>query len=294
MEPARLSPSVYPIADLDRNGFAQFRCLGPEAVAVLNGLCDSYLLPGEAAGFTSTSAILDLDESLVLNATIRKYLEPVMADLFPGLVLQGGTLAAKFPGRGYVEAHQDWTVVDESRFASYNLWIALTPTNPQNGTLGLIPGSHRWTNAVRGAGMENPWAVYTSRLARLGVEPCLEPGQAIIYDHRLLHFSRPNRSPVRRNVAIVGVNSAGASLRVAFRKEGRLLTYAADRNDFYRFDQKAVERHNRLLEERPYQPGHISWKRVKALYREHLPEGFQHPPPDWRSVLTELLHKLGR
>ncbi|MBK7503751.1 MAG: phytanoyl-CoA dioxygenase family protein [Bacteroidetes bacterium] len=40
-----------------------------------------------------------------------------------------------------IPPHQDWTFVDESKFQSYNLWIALVDINETNGTLGFLKGS---------------------------------------------------------------------------------------------------------------------------------------------------------
>jgi len=110
----------------------------------------------------------------------------------------------KFSGDGQIEAHQDFNFVDESHYAAFNLWCPLVDTTPQSGGLFVIPGSHNVFRTQRGPNLPKALTEYNDMLRKYGRWIPLNKGQAIIFDHRLIHYSPPNRSEEVR-VAIQSV-----------------------------------------------------------------------------------------
>jgi ectoine hydroxylase-related dioxygenase (phytanoyl-CoA dioxygenase family) len=92
--------------------------------------------------------------------------------------------------------HQDWTFVDEPEFTSATVWCPLVDVDESNGTLVLYRGSHLLGPSWRGSprlpsrfdGQEDE-----IRSAH-GTPVRCRAGQAVVYDHRVVHWSGPNRS----------------------------------------------------------------------------------------------------
>ena len=110
----------------------------------------------------------------------------------------------KFPGDGQIEAHQDFNFVDESRYTAFNLWCPLVDTHAQNGGLFVIAGSHAVFRTQRGPNLPKALTEYNDKLRKYARWVPLTTGQAIIFDHKLIHCSPPNRTQQAR-VAIQSV-----------------------------------------------------------------------------------------
>ena len=110
----------------------------------------------------------------------------------------------KFPGDGQIEAHQDFNFVDESQHTAFNLWCPLVDTDSHNGGLYVIAGSHNVFRTQRGPNLPKALTQYNDMLKRYARCIPLKKGQAAIFDHKLVHYSPPNRSAEVR-VAIQSV-----------------------------------------------------------------------------------------
>lgn len=94
-----------------------------------------------------------------------------------------------------MDLHADWTYVDETKYTSVAIWIPLVDVNEENGCLGIIEGSHKVTNNIRG-----PLIRQSARERdpiwekKYGTLLGMKAGDAIIYNHKLLHYSHPNKS----------------------------------------------------------------------------------------------------
>jgi hypothetical protein len=259
--------------ELAAHGFVVATVLDSKELQYLNQLCEKFLQQ-PAADFSSSSHFLNREDSELINRALHEILQPKVEIMFPDLELLGGTLATKKKGKSAVEAHQDWTIVDETRFNSFNLWIPLVDTNKENGTLGLIPGSHRWNNVVRGYSTPNPYAAFTDKLMQIGYEPELSAGQAILYNHKLLHYSRPNRTDQHRNTAIVGMKEKNADLQVSVfsSSEKKIDTYAVTEEDFYLFNPDLVMKTRAKINSSVAVKG-IGWKEIYDAYSGNFTAG---------------------
>jgi Phytanoyl-CoA dioxygenase (PhyH) len=110
-----------------------------------------------------------------------------------------------------VAPHQDWSFVDEHQHTSLNAWIPLCDTSAENGALALVKRSNRLPFAIRGTYI--PVAAGFSR-ADLGphlTTVSMRAGDALIYDHRMIHTSEPNRSDERRTAATLNLRPKEAT-----------------------------------------------------------------------------------
>jgi len=259
---------------LQQDGFVIIDVIDKKEVQYLNDLCKKYLKT-EQQDFISGSHFLSKEENVFINQELHQIVKPITTKLFPELELLGGTLATKMKGKTTLKAHNDWNIVDEKRFNSYNLWLSLVDTDKNNGTLGLIPNSHLWQHGHRGFGIPGNFEQYTRHLIPLSIEPNLKAGQAILYNHKLIHFSRSNTTNQPRNVAIIGMKDRGAPLQISLSTDGKYIeTYGANQSDFYGFNIENIKK-NQLLTREEIPQKQLSFKQISDAYYQHLSKEFK-------------------
>jgi ectoine hydroxylase-related dioxygenase (phytanoyl-CoA dioxygenase family) len=126
----------------------------------------------------------------VINEVTRPCADRLLVDYRPLVA----NFVNKPPGTGVVPAHQNWAVVDERRYQSVSVWIALSDCGVEDGAMWMAPGSHRRLRGPRGM-----WGL----AAFVGIDPediesVLTPvpvraGQAVLLDDAVVHYSPPNR-----------------------------------------------------------------------------------------------------
>jgi ectoine hydroxylase-related dioxygenase (phytanoyl-CoA dioxygenase family) len=126
----------------------------------------------------------------LISSHVRAGVEAVM----PGYEVFYSNFMIKFPGDGQIESHQDFNFVDESRYTAFNLWCPLVDTTPHNGGLFVIPGSHLVFKTQRGPNITKALTRYNELLQRYAIFVPMVKGQAIVFDHKLIHYSPPNRT----------------------------------------------------------------------------------------------------
>ena len=112
-----------------------------------------------------------------------------------------------------MDMHADWTYVDETKFNSVSIWIPLVDVSEENGCLGIIEGSDKIANDIRGPlirqstrNHEKEWEKKYGRLLPM------KAGDAIFYNHRLLHYSPPNKTRAARPAVNLSVAPAVAPI----------------------------------------------------------------------------------
>ncbi|MFN8236825.1 MAG: phytanoyl-CoA dioxygenase family protein [Chitinophagales bacterium] len=278
---------------LSKDGFVVIDLLDEREVNYLNDLSKKYLV-STTTDFISSSHFLSVEDSRYINQELHKIITPRIQNLFPELDLLGGTLATKVKGKAVLKTHNDWSIVDEEKYNSYNLWVALVDTDNRNGTLGLIPGSHLWKTDLRGLNIPGVYEKYTPEFLKIGWEPSLKAGQAILYNHKLIHYSRPNLTDLPRNVAIVGMKDKEAGLRVSFTLDHQSInTYEATEEDFYRFDAQKILK-NRLIHSIILTKSAIDWHVIAQQYDNYCPAEYKKkiPQPSIWSLCSSYFYNI--
>jgi len=134
----------------------------------------------------------------------QNFNENYMAIFANFMVKEGG-------GENPMPLHADWSYVDEEKHSSYAIWIPLIDTNLENGCFSVIPFSHHLSHKIRGPRILQ-WNFPTNEeiINKFGVPLAIKAGHAILFNHRLLHYSNPNQTNQRRvafNISIVPVNT---------------------------------------------------------------------------------------
>ena len=125
----------------------------------------------------------------------------------------------KWPGAGgAVVAHRDPTFVQEPEQRSIGVWCALDHLDERSGCLAVVPRSHLGAPAVRPH--QDPANLHPEVDEAREAQPVvLAPGEALVYDHALVHSSGPNHGHEVRIVVAGLLVSEGAPCWYTLRTE---------------------------------------------------------------------------
>lgn len=90
--------------------------------------------------------------------------------------------------------HQDFSLIDERHWRSLYLWIPLVDTDEDNGTLHVVPGSHRFTNAIRSQHVPAVFDEVLPLVHESAVRLDCRAGDLVLMVSGVVHFSPPNRT----------------------------------------------------------------------------------------------------
>ena len=200
--------------------------------------------PTVPAGFHSSSFSTDRSEKEHVNARVERVFGPKVGSLFHPIKKLGSCFLSKSPGlQGEMPIHQDWTVVDETRFCSVTIWCALQDTNERNGAMQVIAGSHRFSDALRSPTLPDPFGnLHTEMRPDLRTVP-LKTGEAIIFNQALLHASPSNTGTEPRIAVTYGLIEEEANLLFYHKnEEGKVERYAVPDNFFQEYNTQIGQR----------------------------------------------------
>lgn len=208
--PSFLDPTIQ--AAVAHDGYAVVDFAGPEVSAALQ---DAYerLDSGIHEGYYPSLMSPDEGYKAETHRVVTDALWPAFGALLVDYVPLLGVFMVKHPGPDTeVVPHQDWVVADESRRPTVNVWFPLTPITEETGVMRVLPGSHRWLEGLRGSpSFPTQWEAEWERVRdELMVPVVVRPGQAMVYDIRVLHGTGPNRSDRTRVVTSLYAIPEGA------------------------------------------------------------------------------------
>lgn len=229
-------------AALDEFGFVVVPFLDSELIAALSAAHDEL---GEAPddpqialyfGFHSA----DRDYKWTVHHRLRAILDDRAAETFADHDTYLAIFITKWPGPHSAFApHQDPTLVDERSYRGVTIWAPLVPTGydaegRDNGMLHVVPGSHRFTEGgrVRDVSRSQLTGLDTSTIERHAVGVPTQPGEAIVFDDRLVHFSYPNDTDTPRVVVSLGVRPSEAPCVLVRDDTDAMTMYAVDDASF--------------------------------------------------------------
>lgn len=156
----------------------------------------------------------DVDMKYRTNQWIMDNYREKVGHYFHNSRILGGTYVAKPPGgKGLIHPHQDWTLVDERRFRSCNVWVPLIDTNEKNGAIRTLNGYHNTFMSFRGPTLPNLVEGVREHIWEVSEQINMKAGHAYLYDHRLIHCSNHNFSDDWRIATACAVTSEDADLR---------------------------------------------------------------------------------
>lgn len=207
-------------AALRGQGYVILDLLPPQAVSALLAVFAAH----EALHrFDFIASVLLPDHGL--RASVHDGVAPLLRrhvmPLLPGHRLVLGSFAAKRAAApmGQMPLHQDCSFTEETRGTGITLWCPLVDVGPENGMLGVVPGSHLLANAQRDAKPLLPLETHAEIEARYLRGLPMRAGQVLVMDNRLVHGSKPNLGNAARPVAAGVAVPADAPLLCCYADE---------------------------------------------------------------------------
>ncbi len=174
-----------------------------------------------------------------VNDAISSAFSKKSNQLFVDYRMLYGNFMIKEPGlEGNFPLHQDWTYVNEPQFRSVAVWVALTDTDEQKGCLQFVEQSHLWGNTARGPGLSWKFENVTTELRQKLFPVPLKAGEALIWDHRLIHASNPNTAPHARLAATaiyIPCEAEAIHFVKKFEPQEKMCRYKVDTDFFLRY-----------------------------------------------------------
>jgi Phytanoyl-CoA dioxygenase (PhyH) len=222
----------------DEDGFVKIALLSEEEVAALAQMRMEYF-PEKGSVFFSSSYLDDYDLKMEISHKITSIISDSLAKQCHNFRLIGAAYLIKGIGQhSEMPMHQDWTIVDEQQFYAANVWIPLTDTTEENGTLELMKGSHNWNEALRAP---------TLPMSFVGLEEKIKPkltlvpakkGEVIFLNQATIHYSKPNMTNEIRPAITCGLISREAPLKFHYwdKERSQIEEFAQDDDFLLRFE----------------------------------------------------------
>lgn len=191
---------------LEVDGFVKVPLFGKSEVESLLAAFERTEKDAPNAPFYTSHWSESMDHRKEVDSLVRPILSNSILPLLDNYKDVFGYFLVKNPtAQSFFRLHQDWSLVDESKYVGITAWCALADTNATNGAFHVVKGSHRFLPNVRGLNIELAYRDILSYIEPQFTTPVyLKAGEAILFDQRLWHYSPPNISDQKRvSVALV-------------------------------------------------------------------------------------------
>lgn len=223
-------------AELDRqlaaDGFVVIPFLDATEVEALKKVyADAHA--DEQVPFYATAHHQDSEFRKKMSNAISAILKPQAERAFLNCDLLGASFIVKAANsESSLQPHQDWNIVDENKFRSFNVWIPLVDLTEKNGAIEVLPKSHEWVRGYRHSSINCAYREVHD-LVWENMKPLyMNAGQALIYDHSLLHASKANNSAENRIAVASGVKPNEAQMYFYWNNHGMLEQYESNTEFF--------------------------------------------------------------
>ncbi len=171
-----------------------------EAVAAFDELRPDDQFEPDGTGLNRSTyhcTFLDtnLDYKRATQELIARVFQPKLDALVVDYRILTGNFYVKMPGKGRFQIHQNWPTTEDLSVTTLTVWIPLHDTDESNGTLRVVPGSHKILPDVATPQLPPFFAGFEDELIADHLVPiCLKAGEALVFDDSLVHWSSKNHS----------------------------------------------------------------------------------------------------
>lgn len=219
-------------SELQKEGFVVLNFLNDNEISELVSFFNQKITLGEG-NFYATAHATDISFRSEMSDKIVEVIQSKVDSFFKNHELLGASFIVKSKGLSQaLEPHQDWNIVDETSHRSYNIWIPLVDLNEENGAILVMPKSHSWIINYRHSSISCSFQKVHQHIWENMKPLFLKAGEALIYDHALLHASMPNLSQNDRIACACGIIPNDASMRFYWNNNGKVEEYESSKEFF--------------------------------------------------------------
>lgn len=127
----------------------------------------------------------------IITAFFKPHMDRLLANYRPIIA----NYIRKQTNTGEVPLHENWAFADERKCFTVSIWCPLVDSTVENGTLQVVPGSHKRFGEIRGPMI--PWEL--DNIKNEIIEKYLVPletkaGDCVILDDSIVHYSPINKT----------------------------------------------------------------------------------------------------
>lgn len=233
----------------ENNGFIKLNIADSQLLDKLQILFDTYFSDIKVKQFTYSNQIHNRETNFIIQEKIKEILTPILNIYLQNFKIVLGLYYIKPTGnKSNFYLHRDWSIVDESQYSSLNFWLPLEVTNKENGNLVVYPGTHK-KNTWRGSPVlsfpkESMVEKILSKFNKMQIYN--QKGEAVLFDHRLLHSSNNNISGKARVVAALSlIPNTAKMIHYHQLENGKVAKYEVE-DDFYLFLDSNMEENKKV------------------------------------------------
>lgn len=273
--------------DFQKNGYTKISFLNDNEIALLKqayfdslpnskGAVDAEIKDQITYDFTFIDKNIAYKEEVfelitnVFNKQVAAYLnnyKPIIANF----------IRKKSDG-GEVPLHQNWAFVDETKCTSVSIWCPLVDSNEANGTLQIVPGSHKRYGQVRGPMI--PWEldnikqdIITNDLVPMNIKA----GEAIVLDDSVVHYSNINQTDgLRLAIQLILIPEEFASIHYHLnpqKNKTKVQVLEVDKNFYMQFNPWKEAENIKVQQSFNHQTKYLSYKEFKhKLFNTRIDE----------------------
>ncbi len=196
--------------EINANGFAIIDFLSNNEIEKLKTVFE-FFFPNRSlfTGSFSSMSALDNVKRQAAHQSIQQIIHSRLSDFFDNFKCPVSLLYSRRPdGQHKLDWHSDPAFnLNEHIVPIYGIWCPLQEVTEKHGGLQLIPKSHRLIPKLNLSYVNWKWPLEPFRgyLDQFGRSFSLKAGQALIYDTRMIHASKPNTTDIERDNIVMRI-----------------------------------------------------------------------------------------
>jgi len=188
----------------------------------------------------------------------------------------------KKPKDGEVPLHQNWAFVNERKTTSVSIWCPLVDSNEANGTLQVVPGSHKRFGEFRGPMV--PWELNNIKeeiIKNYLVPMNIKAGEAVVLDDSIVHYSALNLTDgLRLAIQLILIPEEEKSIHYHLDPEKnptKIEVLEVDVDFYMQFNPWKKVENKKVIKEIPYKPFQLSINTFdKNIFGKRIDEELEH------------------
>lgn len=251
-------------AFFDANGYVKIPLLNKAEITDLRNFYQTVRLQHEAIEIpfitTSHSNNAELIEK-VNNGILNIVSKPILKAIDNAEIIFSNFLVKRNGENTQSNPHQDLTIVDESKYLSFSVWIPLEDTSPQNGAMRFLPKSHFFDISIR-PNSSSYWK-YNKVMKEIIADMQdgnANAGEALVFSHSLIHGSYANFSDHHRLACVISLQPKEAEMYNYFietERAGYIQKYKMTKEAFIKYIKGGPPSFGELQEEQLFHPREI-------------------------------------